>query len=165
VGIDIPDAASEKRVTIDQTKHLLVRGHDRLRQILQMTQKSGAPLQIAERKLAHNEGVPEDFTPVEPRSEPLIADPQMLDPDGRIDEDHPRFVRRRGIAVRPGSLPPRRASRRAASRSINARSASRTKADFSRIPVYASAFASSSSSSARVVRIFILPERHEFFIV
>jgi hypothetical protein len=149
----------------NQTKHLLVRGHDRLRQIPQITQKSAPPLQMAERKLAHHEGVREDFAPVQPRREPLIAGPQMLDPVGRIDEDHPRFVRRRGIAVRPGSLPPRRASRRAASRSINARSASRTKADFSRIPVYASAFASSSSSSARVVRICILSRRHEFVIV
>jgi hypothetical protein len=86
----------------------------------------------------------EHFTAVEQRSEPLIVGPQMLDPDRRINEDHVRLVRRRAIAARSGSVPPRRASRRAASRATNARSASRTKADLSRIPVYASALASSS---------------------
>src|SRR5258708_7396424 len=78
----------------------------------------------------------------------------MIDPDGRIGQDHVELDRRRGGAFRPGSLPPRRANRRALSRSMRALSASRTKLDFSFKPVKARALATSSSSRASVVRIF-----------
>ena len=44
-----------------------------------------------------------------------VANPQMLDPDRGIDEGHSRSGRRRGAVASSGSLPPRRASRRALS--------------------------------------------------
>jgi hypothetical protein len=90
-----------------------------------------------------------------------IAGPQMVDPNRGIDQDHPGIGRRRAGACSPGSLPPKRASRRALSRSIKAFNASRTKLDFSVNPVNAWALAISSSSRARVVRIFYLHLRHE----
>src|SRR3982074_3452536 len=77
----------------------------------------------------------------------------MVDPDGRIDQDHVELDRRRGGALRQRSLPPRRANRRALSRSMRALSASRTRLDFSFKPVKAWALATSSSSRARVVRM------------
>jgi hypothetical protein len=64
-----------------------------------------------------------------------VAGAQMIDPDGSVDQDHLGSDRRRDIGFRWASLPPRRASRRALSRSISALSASRTNADFSRNPV------------------------------
>jgi hypothetical protein len=51
-------------------------------------------------------------------------------------------------------VPPKRANPRALSRSINALSASRIRLDISCSPVSACALATSSSSSATVVRIF-----------
>lgn len=54
-----------------------------------------------------------------------------------------------------GFSPPKRASRLALSRCINARSASRTNAVFSEAPAKASALASRSSSSAMRVRLAI----------
>jgi hypothetical protein len=79
----------------------------------------------------------------------------VIDPHRRIDQNHFLAIRRRRGALRLGSLPPKRASRRAASRSINALSASRISADFAFNPVYACALANSLSSSAMVVRIHI----------
>src|SRR6478736_6236119 len=81
----------------------------------------------------------------------------MVHPDGRIDQDQADLARRRGGAFRSGSLPPRRASLRALSRSMSALSASRTRLDFSFKPVKACALATSSSSSASVVRIIETP--------
>ena len=34
VGVDIPDAAPEQHLTIDQAEHFLIRGDDRLRQVV-----------------------------------------------------------------------------------------------------------------------------------
>src|SRR5207237_1256083 len=62
------------------------------------------------------------------------------------------------------TLTPRRASRRAASRSISALRASRTKLDFSLSPVKACACATNSSSSASVVRMSFSILRHIFII-
>lgn len=60
---------------------------------------------------------------------------QVIYPYRCIDEDHPRFIRRRGIGLRSGMLPPSRANWRAASRSVKAFSASRISAGFPFIPV------------------------------
>jgi predicted nucleic acid-binding protein len=117
VGIDIADAAPEQRMTIDQAEHFLVLGNDRLRQVAQVAEKGIPRSQIAEREFADHKRVSEDLASVEERRELLIACVQMLDPDRCIDQDHSGFGRRRGIGLRSGWLPPRRASRRAASRS------------------------------------------------
>jgi hypothetical protein len=53
----------------------------------------------------------EDLAVVEQLREYRAGQPQMVDPDRRIDQDHLDFGRRRGIFLRSGSLPPRRASR------------------------------------------------------
>ena len=77
----------------------------------------------------------------------------MINPNRTIDEDHRPTARLRGIARNAGSLPPSRANRRALSRSISARNASRGKAGFSVRPDRSCAWAKSSSSNATVVRI------------
>ena len=135
VGIDIPDAAPEQPLTIDELQHFSVRGAVRLRQPPQHAQNLRTPPQIAERELTQHERVPEHLAVAQQRREYRAGRPQVIDPDRRVDEDHAGFGRRRGILFRSGSLPPSRANRRAASRSTNALSASRMSADFSRIPV------------------------------
>jgi hypothetical protein len=64
-----------------------------------------------------------------------IVHPQVIDPDRSVDQNHFLAARRRRGAESLGSLPPSRAKRRAASRSINAFNASRTSADFAFSPV------------------------------
>jgi hypothetical protein len=81
----------------------------------------------------------------------------MGDPDGRIHQYHQVLGRRRGGGFASRSLPPKRARRRALSRSINAFRASRIRLDFSFRPVKAWALATSSSSRATVVRINMIP--------
>src|SRR5665213_2105822 len=94
----------------------------------------------------------DDITAVEKLDQLKIAATKMVDPDRRVSQ-HPHQKRRRGGAFAPGSLPPKRASRRAASRSMNAFKASRMTADFSVTPAYSCALANNSSSIAIVVLI------------
>jgi hypothetical protein len=75
---------------------------------------------------------------------------QVIDPHRGVNRNHADGLRR-ATGFKSGSEPPSAARRRALSRSINARSASRTSADFSLRPVYRSAAASRSSSRVRVV--------------
>jgi hypothetical protein len=133
--IDIPDAAPEQGLTLDEMQYLGVRGDGGLRQLSQGVENHLALPQSAERQLAGHERVAEDLCPLEQPAKRIVAGAQMVDPDGGIDQDQRERGRRRGIDFRFGSLPPRRAKRRALSRSINALSASRTRADFSRTPV------------------------------
>src|SRR3974390_2072693 len=95
----------------------------------------------------------QDLVVVEESDKGLVAPAEMVDPNRRVNQDHFRAVRRRRGVFRRGSLPPKRAKRRALSRSINALSASRTIADFSFKPVNSRALANCSSSSAKVVRM------------
>jgi len=80
-----------------------------------------------------------------------VARPQVVDPDRSVDEDHEGSARRLGTSVSPGSLPPSLARRRALSRWMRARKASRTRALFSLVPVSRCASATNSSSREMVV--------------
>ena len=87
-----------------------------------------------------------------------VGDPQMVDPDGGIDEDHAVFrracPRRLGIGRRVFSDPPSAARRLALSRATSASSPARTTAVFSRRPLNWVALTSSASSIFNVVRIY-----------
>ena len=107
----------------------------------------------AQDNLANDIGMHVDGVGVEQSREFPVMSAQVADPDGRIDEDQARSGRRLGAASMSGSLPPSRASLRPLSRAISAFSASRIRPDFSFRPVSSCARASSSSSSANVVRI------------
>src|ERR1700722_10071128 len=107
---------------------------------------------MAKRDFTDDEGVAQNLFCKKQFDKCFVARPQMIDPYRCVDQNHFCVRLRRGI-VRLGALPPSIANRRAASRSTSAFSASRTRADFSLRPVYAWAWVTSSSSSAKVVRI------------
>jgi hypothetical protein len=157
VSVNEADATSEQRASIDEGDDFFVVRNRRLRQIRQIAQNPAAPAQIPEREFSPQERMPQDHPISEHSHEKGVALAKIIDPDGGVDEDQPGADRRRGIGFRSGSLPPRRASRLALSRSISAFKASRTRLAFSVKPVNAWALATSSSSSARVVRIVIFP--------
>jgi hypothetical protein len=153
VGIDVSDAESMKSVLRDEMENFRIRGDGRLWQILQRPENNVPLPQIAQSQLTDYEGMTEDLTVVEQVAQRLVRGAEVVNPDRSVDEDHAGLRRRRAGSARLDSLPPKRANRRALSRSIKALSASRTSADFSRRPVKACAFADKSSSSASVVRI------------
>jgi hypothetical protein len=157
MGIDVSDAKPIEVMLVDVVQHLAVRCRDGLGQIGQGLQNELPLPQVPQSQFTDHKGIRQHLPSIEQPNQKLIARPQMVDPYGRVDQNHPRPVRRRGGAVRWGSLPPSFASRRALSRSINALSASRTNADFSLRPVNAWALANNSSSSAMVVRTAISP--------
>src|SRR5450432_3329797 len=101
----------------------------------------------------------QDFATFEQGSEIRHSLTEVVDPDGRVDEDHaPAADRLRGTGKIRGCVPPSRASRRALSLSIRALRPSRSTVERSCVPVSLTAFASSSSSNVTVVRIAHLQE-------
>jgi hypothetical protein len=137
----------------DEMQYLLVRGDDGLWHALQSVRDMTAWFQMAQRKFTNYKGMYQDLTSIKQLSESGVAPAQMIDPNRGVDQNHLGGARRRLGATNRGWLPPKRAMRRAASRSMSALSASRTKADFSFTPVKACALFISSSSSAKVVRM------------
>jgi hypothetical protein len=87
------------------------------------------------------------------RAQTRVAATQMIHPDRSVDEDQDFGEwRRRGAGFSSGWVPPKRARRRALSRSISARKPSCTTADRSRGPTSFDAFSSKASSILMVVR-------------
>src|SRR5271165_656789 len=134
VDVDMADAAPEQGVTITEAEDFRVRGDYGGRQVQEGGQDGLTLAEDAQRKFADDQGVRQNPPDIEQYGQCRVARPQMIDPDRRVYEDHDRADRRLGGAMRLGSLPPRRASRRALSRSIRAFSASRMRLDFSSRP-------------------------------
>jgi hypothetical protein len=159
MSVDISDPAPKQRTTLDELNDLRICRDTGMWQVRERLQHDFALTQVAQSKFADDEGVRQNHPSVQQRDECFVARPEMVDPDGCIGQDQGALDRRRGGAFKPGWLPPKRANLRALSRSMRALSASRTKLDFSFKPVKASAFATSSSSKAMVVRICRSPSR------
>lgn len=135
MGVDIADTESEEVLLLNEKQNFWIRGDNGLRQTLQRAQNQTTLTQIADGKLTDHEGMRQDSFVLKETSEGAVSGAQVIDPDGGVDQDHVDSGRRRGATSKLASLPPKRANRRALSRSINALSASRTKADFSLRPV------------------------------
>ena len=112
---------------------LVVGGGDRRRKRRQEIENLAAVLEIAACELSDDERVNEHDPLVENIREAGHPSSEMFHPDGRVNQDHE--TRRRGAVRRRGSLPARRARRRAFSRAISARSPSCTSSVRSRRPV------------------------------
>jgi hypothetical protein len=76
-----PMPRSNKVLAIDQIKHFLVCGDDRLGQIPQVAEDGIPPPQIAERQLGQHEGAPENLAAAEQSTEYRVGRAQMIDPD------------------------------------------------------------------------------------
>ncbi len=105
-------------------------------------------------ELANDEGMREDLFLEEEIREAAVGHPPVVDPDGRIDEDHARG-RRRGMRRTFLSVPPKVARRRELARATSASRPARTTAVFSRRPLSSVARSKSRSSILSVVRICI----------
>ena len=88
MGIDISDAAPEKRSAIDKVEDLVIRHYGGLGQLSQSAQHKITFAQSTESELARHKAMPEYFSAVEQMAEHTIAGPQVVDPDRRIYQDH-----------------------------------------------------------------------------
>jgi len=111
VGIDITDSESKQALGFDQGHHLGLCGGFCLWEITQETEDFAATRELAERELADHPWVSQHLGFLEEHGEPRISDPEVVDPDRGVDEDHAGVVRRLGIALKEGSLPASRARR------------------------------------------------------
>ena len=137
MDVNVPDTTPKQFKLINEMQDFWLGGDVGTRQIREGSQHHLALAQVAQSEFANHKRMGENHAGVEQFGERLVMPTQMIDPDGRIHQDHARAGRRRGGASKAGSLPPKRANRRALSRSIRALSASRTRPDFSFNPVKA----------------------------
>src|SRR5579863_9974375 len=100
--IDITDAESEQRLAFDESMHFAVRRDSRLWQFIERAQDKFALLQLAERDFADHVWVGKHSPSIEKTHKRIVAAAKMIDPDGRIDENHGR---RRGGALSCGCEP------------------------------------------------------------
>jgi hypothetical protein len=151
VNVDVSKTTTRQQITVDEFQNFLVGRHNGGGKIAQRIQYLAPIAQIPDSDFANHERMRQDPARRQEQRHSCALTSQMLDPNRGIDKDHRE--RRRGTGRSWGSVPPSRANRRAASRSTNAFSASRTSADFSCSPVYSWALANNSSSIAIVVLI------------
>ena len=140
-----------------QERQCFRKGHGSgLRQSVQEFENLCAVVKIAAGKLADHMRVAEDSSALEEIGELLVASSEVIDPYRCVDEHSHAVARLLGVLARFGSVPARRASRRALSIAINASSPWRTSAVFSVIPLRARAFLTRSSSRLMVVLMHIM---------
>jgi len=111
VSVDITDAESKQALSFDQGDHLGLCGDCCLWEVAQETDDFAATRELAERELADHRWVSQHLGFLEEHGELRISDPEVVDPDRGVDEDHADVVRRLGIALKAGSLPASRARR------------------------------------------------------
>jgi hypothetical protein len=162
VGVDPSDAAARESVPFDELQNFGMLCGVGLRQLREEPEDLGAPSQVAERQFADHERVKENEPVLEEGREPGVSTPQVIDPEGRVDQDQRLALglrtgagRRRRGSRRPFSVPPSAASRRALSRAMSASRPAWTIAVFSVRPVRLLAFARRESSRISVVLICI----------
>lgn len=88
MGIDISDAAAEKRSAIDEVEDLVIRRYGGLGQLSQSAEHNITFAQITESELARDKAMPEYLSAVEQMGEHTITGPQVVDPDRSIYQDH-----------------------------------------------------------------------------
>ena len=161
--IDPANAAAGQRMALYEYQCFAVRGHGRGRQYLHRAKNLRALSQVSAGKFTDHERVAQHESSLQHVRERGIAAPKMIDPDRGVDQDHFAARRWREGALRRlrgaracASLPPRRASLRAASRSTRARKASCSTTERSLVPAAALAALSKSSSIVTVVRMSLV---------
>jgi hypothetical protein len=118
MSVDVPDPAPEQRMAVDEMQDFCLGGNAGLGQVRHRVQHHFALAQIAYASSPITKGVREYPSRIKQPAQHQVAGAQMIYPHRRIDQDHAEVGRRRRGVLSRGSLPPRRANRRALSRSI-----------------------------------------------
>lgn len=106
----------------DELQHLIVARYAQGREFAEQINCLGGLSKMAERQLTDDERMRHHAAVPEFADQHWDGSSKVIDPDGRVDEDHRDFVgrRRRGALARL-SLPPRAARRRALCWTMSAR--------------------------------------------
>ena len=86
MGIDPPDAASEKAMVFQEAKHFLMVCRRQPRETFEHCQDLMPPGHGAACEFANDERVAFHFPGNQQRGKPLVAAAQMVDPDRSVDE-------------------------------------------------------------------------------
>lgn len=116
------DSATEKPMGFEIGETFLVRSFFHSRQVMQRRERLLSAREIASGEFAQDDGVHSDLALFQPLRKAHGASAKMTHPHRSVGQDHSRARcdRRRGGISRFGMVAPRRARRRAASRSIKA---------------------------------------------
>ena len=123
LGIDVANTSTVEFVPLDQGQNLRWAGDGCLGKVGEQTQDLAAAMKVAQREFAGDPGMAQNDALLEKFHENRVPGSEMVDPEGRVDQDQRSTYRRRGMSVTVGSLPPSLARRRALSLSIRAPSA------------------------------------------
>src|SRR5260221_11783319 len=151
MDVDVSEPLAHQLVTFDEVEGLLISGHGTGRQHREQVEDFAPLCQLTASELTDHKRMDQDLAAVECLHEGWIRLVEVVDPDGRVDEDHEGRRLRGAFASR--SLPPSRASLLALSRAINARRPSWISAVRSCVPVNRWASEINCSSRLMVVRI------------
>lgn len=114
--IHVPDALAHQRSLFDEPEDFAIGRLGRGGQRAEQFKHTASIVQAAASELADDEGMSQNIAEFQSCSQGGHTAPKMIDPDRGIDQNHAATERRRGTGRKPGSVPPRRASRRALSR-------------------------------------------------
>lgn len=102
MDVDETDPAAHQRVTIEEAEHLGMSRHGDSGETPEQIEHLLEVPQVPARELPDHEGVHAHPAGLQLPGQPAASGAQVVDPDGRVDEDHaPRapFPRRRGGAL------------------------------------------------------------------
>ena len=119
VHVDVAETLSHQAPIFDKQHYLFMARDRRNRECRHELKNFPAIPERAAGELPDDKWVRHDVAAFESIDEIWIRPMEMIDPHGRVDENH--AVRRRFAARAFGSVPPSFASRRALSRAISAR--------------------------------------------
>src|SRR5271157_584849 len=86
MNIDIPDAASEQGLAIDETQDFRVGGDGGMGQVGECVQHDVALTQIAQSQFTDNKGMRQDHSGIKQVGKSLMARAKMIDPNRGIDQ-------------------------------------------------------------------------------
>jgi hypothetical protein len=135
MGIHETNAPLKQRMSFDQVSYLAQLGDFDHREPIKGCNRILPIWHTTQNKLGDNKRVDGDVVSFELFVKGGVPFAKVIDPYRRIGKNHFAFGLRRGMEAMPGDAPPSSANLRAASRSIKAFSASRTRALFSTKPV------------------------------
>src|SRR4051794_32673766 len=107
MDVDPSQPGSLESMLSDETENLFVRRGHGLRQVREQAEDLRAVLQRTERQLADHEWMTDDLRRFQQSRKTGVPSPKVIDPDGRVDQDHwVDRARRRRARRRWGSEPP-----------------------------------------------------------
>lgn len=88
MDVSVPEADPQESIEFDEAHDFFMAGDNRLGQVLNETESIRTVGEISAGQFPDDGGVASDLSPVEQERESRIAEAEMIDPHGGVDEDH-----------------------------------------------------------------------------